>query len=924
MKKQDPSSLDGLVLRFQETMGGHVGIDESEPLAGSARGQRENTPLQFEVEIRIDDLGRFLRVADHAAQLSGTVTFGPLGGRLPIRDGVFNLFSVDPGTGIRRMTYAFRFTAPDGQLYFLHGHKEIHDDPGALDVVPDMTTLFTILYRGPDEQAPVYAAGVLTFDLKNAPALVASMKVDGTNSLLQKAAAYTAFASFAYGALRDEYLQGVRLLYDTRYENLVLSGRMRRADGAEVPFFLGSGVHERGFPWGDGELFSDVLLVVGDGKGGFQRFCITDRTLEGLFLDISGGVYRYHGPLFAITDGYSTSFSRMRAGASMPVTFHARIDITFEARSYDAAAVTFPRVPKLVRKLSSTMANELRTHLPGTNPLGIFITPHTVTVRAGSLTVSDAGTEASGPDRSFTILDRRTFGEAERGTFRNVKWPTLLYGYLCAIRPEERAVRVQIHSRTLRHEREHWVRDQLDAFLGTVISRSCSCEMRMERDALRVIPLAAADKKAERIPLLRKLGEPLLEVNNDHFPTAIFQRRIVEVHDPSGQRCLALEDDMSLLRLEAIGTARKATVASIRDEDKFAALDRVLAETGFDGILEARRKDSGKAREDFSIVIKPSFMFAYDKRDHSTYTDPELVHHLVKRLRELGFRKLSVVEAQSTYGEYFDKRSVREVADYLGFDGKAGYEVVDMTLDADEVQQLGPHLGNHPVSRSWREADFRISFAKNKTHAYAYYTLTLKNIYGALPLANKFKEYHCGRGIYETTIEYLKAFPVEYGLVDAYLSADGPFGIFADPAPNETNTILGGTDLVAVDWIAASKMGIDPLISPYMKLAVEAFGKPEIRLVGDTNPYRPWLNVPVALTLFTNKGVDANHYFGNLMYSAAAQMDETHFKHKNRALYMRLLRRMTVPLRRAFFLRTGENPSRANRLFSSLFYKMGL
>ncbi len=159
--------------------------------------------------------------------------------------------------------------------------------------------------------------------------------------------------------------------------------------------------------------------------------------------------------------------------------------------------------------------------------------------------------------------------------------------------------------------------------------------------------------------------------------------------------------------------------------------------------------------------------------------------------------------------------------------------------------------------------------------------------------------------------------------MDAYLSADGPFGIFADPAPNETNTIIGGTDLVAVDWIAASKMGIDPMISPYMKLAVEAFGKPEIHLVGDPNPYRPWLNVPVALTLFTNKGVDANHYFGNLMYSAAAQMDETHFRHKNRALYMRLLRRMTVPLRRAFFLRTGENPSRANRLFSSLFYKMG-
>ena len=45
MTKSDPHSLDGLVLRFRETMGGHVGIDEPEPLDGAARGQRENTPL---------------------------------------------------------------------------------------------------------------------------------------------------------------------------------------------------------------------------------------------------------------------------------------------------------------------------------------------------------------------------------------------------------------------------------------------------------------------------------------------------------------------------------------------------------------------------------------------------------------------------------------------------------------------------------------------------------------------------------------------------------------------------------------------------------------------------------------------------------------------------------------------------------------
>ena len=35
----------------------------------------------------------------------------------------------------------------DGQTYFLRGHKEIHDDPGMLDVIPDMTTLFIAVRR---------------------------------------------------------------------------------------------------------------------------------------------------------------------------------------------------------------------------------------------------------------------------------------------------------------------------------------------------------------------------------------------------------------------------------------------------------------------------------------------------------------------------------------------------------------------------------------------------------------------------------------------------------------------------------------------------------------------------------------------------------------------------------------------------------
>jgi uncharacterized protein (DUF362 family) len=885
-----------------------VGLSFHEEMAGAAGGR----PLSFDVTIRIADLGRFFEDPEHRAELTGTVTCPELGGAVPVRDGSFQLFVVDARSGVRQLRYSFGFTAAGGSPYYLYGHKDVRDDPG-VDVVKDMTCLYTNVYSGESQAAPLYASGELRFSLTNLPAMLASMQVEGASGWSQALAARVAFASFAWGHLRDEYLDKVRLFYDTQYENLVVAGRLQTPSGA-APFFLVSGVHDKGFPWGDGELFWDVLLAVGDGRGGYRRFAITDRVLTGLQLNIGQGTYRYSGPLYELGDDYRTSFTEIKQGAPRLSKVQAEISIRFEASPYDAVAFPFPLVGLVIRRLSSGIQKALRAALPGEKMPGISITPHQAAIKSGVVALDGHSWEIDAPASS---------GECERGDFRNLKEPTLLYGYLCALRPEERSARVQIHSRTFRNDKQYWVKDRMDAAVGAAIERTSSAEIAMRNGVCAVKPLAPAGKPAERAAPLRKIGSPIVEVNNDHFPTAVFQRRIVEVQDGSGTRCLALEEDMRAMRLEAIGCDRKSTVAVKRGEDKFQTLDCVLDASRFYDAVEEKLRASGKARSAFSIAIKPNFMFSYDKRDRSTYTDPELVGHLARRLRDHGFAAIRVVEAQSTYGEYFDKRSVKEMAEYLGYDGQAGYEVVDMTLDADEQRNLGPHLGMHPVSRAWREADFRVSFAKNKTHSYTYYSLTLKNIYGALPLANKFREYHCRRDIYHTTMEYLAAFPAHFGLVDGWLSADGPFGVFADPGPNETRTILGGEDLVAVDWVGSSMMGIDPMLSRHMELAVARFGKPEIDLIGDANPYRPWLNVPAVVTLAAREGMDAEYHFGNLLYSVAAQMDETHFRHTSSEWHIRLLRQATTPLRRTFFVRTGEEPTALNRFFSRLFYRLG-
>jgi uncharacterized protein (DUF362 family) len=310
---------------------------------------------------------------------------------------------------------------------------------------------------------------------------------------------------------------------------------------------------------------------------------------------------------------------------------------------------------------------------------------------------------------------------------------------------------------------------------------------------------------------------------------------------------------------------KKQRVVCVRDADKLRALDAVLERAGLLDVLARRLKETGKTPEELEIVIKPNLMFMYSEEDRSTFTDPELVEHLVERIWAAGYRRIAVVEAQSAYGNFFLDREVANVARVVGYVPNDHYRIVDLTLEKVPHRFSGP-LGMHVVGPTWRDADVRISFAKNKTHTWAWYTLTLKNIYGALAMQDKIHEYHYKRELYYPTIDMLVSFPVHFGLIDATLSADGPFGIFADKEPNQTDTILGGESLLAVDWVGAEKMGLDPMVSRYMQLAVQAFGKPEIEIDGDASKYEPWCNVPKEIVDFWDTA-EESYGFTNTVFS---------------------------------------------------------
>jgi uncharacterized protein (DUF362 family) len=898
-------------LRMKETLWGYFseGIDDFEE--GYKKGEKCNNRLQFWVNIDIESFEDFIKISSRKAKMTGKVSCPSLGKNLKIKNGEFNLFQPDGVTGERRINYTFSFTGRDGKDYYLDGYKIIYDDPGKIDLFEDMTTLFTRIYRETPTGGEILGSGILIYHISDLPAMIDSMKVTNCKSFIDRLRIRSQYFSFAYGELRNTYFEDVSPFYFTAYENFVLNGHLSFGDELKSFFFF-SGIHDKGFPWGDKAAFWDIALLIRESDNNWRRYVLSNHRIENLILDVEKGIYTYEGDILEISTGFQAAFSQMRK-TSLPAHLEkvkARINIQFRAEPFPGQNIPFVLRSNYKKLVGRRFAEDIRKWLPHFETLGMHLIPHKITIEQGEITLKKGSQEST-----FKVDTNSTLGEAEISSFKNIRKPTLYYNYFCTSDPTQDSLRLHVRTDVLREDRKDFIADKIEEQLGKIVDQIAWLDLEIKGDSFHLLPREEGDK----FPLPENV---LLEVNNNHYPTAVFQRRIVELQNATGKSYLALEENMDILNLGSIDCDRTVTVAVVKDPDKFRAFRKVIEMTDFFGKLNSAWQKSGKDKKDFAIIIKPSFMFMYSLKDPSTFTDPELVESLITQIYREGYRNISVAEARSTYGTFFTNREVKTVANYIGLDGVGPegepYKIIDLSLDLEDYEFSGK-LGKHSVNTAWKNADFRISFAKNKTHSYAYYTLTIKNIYGALPQENKFKEYHCERDIFSTTIEYLKHFPVHFGFIDAHISADGPFGIFADKDPNYTETIIGGEDLVAVDWIGAAKMGLDPMVSEYMQLAVKAFRKPEIHMLGDRTLYPDWVNVPDIISKMAF-GLDKEYYFGNLFYSVFATMDP-YFEYKERSIVHRIIRVVNDPIRSLFFerMRQGVVDVELNKRLYDLF-----
>jgi hypothetical protein len=277
-------------------------------------------------------------------------------------------------------------------------------------------------------------------------------------------------------------------------------------------------------------------------------------------------------------------------------------------------------------------------------------------------------------------------------------------------------------------------------------------------------------------------------------------------------------------------------------DQKLPLLRQLLENAGLAGAIKEQAATLGKPLSAMRIAIKPTFMLGYHRRDRSHISDPDALKALARFLRELGCGDVAVVEAPNIYDQFYQHRSVTEVAAYFGF-ASPDYRLVD--LAQDQVPHVyGRGLAQYTIGRTWGEADFRISFGKMRSHAVEMVHLTLGNVewLGARCDEFLFAERQAHR---ETAVMMLlDEFPPHFAILDGYdAAADGLMGVMGCPQPPSPRRFYAGGDALALDLVAGRHLGLArPNQSRILHSACHWFGDPSERtqVIGTNTPVRGW------------------------------------------------------------------------------------
>jgi cholesterol oxidase len=374
-------------IQFTETMRGYFSAAIHDDYERAAeRGRQDNSPCEFTLTVRSDDLGEMLEDPNHAAKLSGTVTAPALSPRpMTVLSGEFHLFVPDPEhVETRLMRYLMLLASTNGERFLLDGFKVVRDD-GVLSIWHDTSTLYITMFRGEEHESPIAGKGILHILPKDFVHQLSTIQATNAPNEIERLKAEARFGRFFVGVLFDVY--GGIFARPTIFNPDAPARKKRplRVSAPEVHFFNTSDDVQLRLTRYQGGRKGPVVLLHGLGVSSaiFSIDTIETNLLEHLFangydvwlldfrasIDLPSSATRFTGDDVAMKD-YPAAIAQVReitGTASVQVLAHCYGAMTFSmALCAGLQGVRSAVISQISTHIVAPTLNRIRTglHLP--------------------------------------------------------------------------------------------------------------------------------------------------------------------------------------------------------------------------------------------------------------------------------------------------------------------------------------------------------------------------------------------------------------------------------------------------------------------------------------------------------------------------------------------------------------------------------
>jgi uncharacterized protein (DUF362 family)/Pyruvate/2-oxoacid:ferredoxin oxidoreductase delta subunit len=237
------------------------------------------------------------------------------------------------------------------------------------------------------------------------------------------------------------------------------------------------------------------------------------------------------------------------------------------------------------------------------------------------------------------------------------------------------------------------------------------------------------------------------------------------------------------------------------------------------------------------VLIKPNLLAAAPP-GHAVTTHPSVVQAVVEEVHACGAEAVigdspGGHTTPATYRALLNATGMQDVIERTG----AGVAYFDETAEMISSKN-GRIFKKFTITAALKDADAVIAIPKFKTHQFTGFTGAVKLLYGYVPGVTK-AEYHlhAGRDVgmfAELLLDIWETLPPALTIMDAVVAMEG-----AGPRhghPRQMGVVLAGQSGPAIDMVAATIAGMDPLAMPTVRRAAERglgpAGMDEIELLG--------------------------------------------------------------------------------------------